>query len=312
MAARDDDVLAKSIPASRVAQLWSWLPAFRVVAETENLRAAAELLHVTPSALSRTIRVLEDNLQLTLFERHGRNLKLNPNGRLLLSRTRDAMRGIDEALQDLFETRFSGELRVSSVGVTTHFVLPALADLRATYPTLRAAHTGVPMPDVVPALTRGRVDVAFHESPVAASELELEKLAEVDSGVFCGRGHPLHSRRAVPLDEVLRHEFVAPPAVEGGPLHDGWPPELPRKVGVSVQSLGHGLDLCEAGRFLALLPVPLARDGMRQLTGPGVPPTSVYVLRRRALSDDDPVASLIALVREALAPWRPADDDASC
>ena len=45
--------------ASLVERIWNWLPAFRAVAETEHLPTASDLLHVTPSALSRTIRLLE-------------------------------------------------------------------------------------------------------------------------------------------------------------------------------------------------------------------------------------------------------------
>ena len=47
-----------------IANLWNWLPAFRAVAETGNLRLAAERLHVSPSALSRTVRLLEDEIEL--------------------------------------------------------------------------------------------------------------------------------------------------------------------------------------------------------------------------------------------------------
>ena len=46
----------------RLHRFWSWLPAFSAVAETQHLPSAALKLHVSPSALSRTIRLLEDDL----------------------------------------------------------------------------------------------------------------------------------------------------------------------------------------------------------------------------------------------------------
>jgi DNA-binding transcriptional LysR family regulator len=42
----------------RLNQIWSWLPAFRAVAETEHVHEAAQSLHLTPSTLSRAIHLL--------------------------------------------------------------------------------------------------------------------------------------------------------------------------------------------------------------------------------------------------------------
>lgn len=60
-----------------------YLAAFRVAAQTENLRAAAESLHLTHSAVSQQIRGLEAALGFEVFTRQGRRLVLNPAGRAL-------------------------------------------------------------------------------------------------------------------------------------------------------------------------------------------------------------------------------------
>lgn len=57
-----------------------YLAAFRAAAQTENLRAAAESLHLTHSAVSQQIRALETQLGFELFTRQGRRLALNPAG----------------------------------------------------------------------------------------------------------------------------------------------------------------------------------------------------------------------------------------
>src|SRR5512141_3217597 len=56
------------------------LTAFRAVAELANLRAAAEVLHLTHSAVSQQIKGLEEQLGFALFERRGRRVVLNPAG----------------------------------------------------------------------------------------------------------------------------------------------------------------------------------------------------------------------------------------
>ncbi|MFG6489137.1 LysR substrate-binding domain-containing protein [Roseateles sp. BYS78W] len=60
-----------------------YLAAFRAAAQTENLRAAAESLHLTHSAVSQQIRGLETQLGFELFARQGRRLTLNPAGQAL-------------------------------------------------------------------------------------------------------------------------------------------------------------------------------------------------------------------------------------
>jgi LysR family glycine cleavage system transcriptional activator len=60
-----------------------YLAAFRAAAQTENLRAAAESLYLTHSAVSQQIRGLETQIGFELFTRQGRRLVLNPAGRAL-------------------------------------------------------------------------------------------------------------------------------------------------------------------------------------------------------------------------------------
>ncbi len=75
------------------------LPAFRAVAEMQNLRAAAEVLHLTHSAVSQQIRGLEQQLGFMLFERRGRRLVLNPGGEALLHSVRGALAQLDDGVQ---------------------------------------------------------------------------------------------------------------------------------------------------------------------------------------------------------------------
>jgi LysR family glycine cleavage system transcriptional activator len=71
------------------------LVAFRAVAETQNLRAAAYALHLTHSAVSQQIRALEERLGFALFERRGRRVVLNRSGETLLRAVQSALARLD-------------------------------------------------------------------------------------------------------------------------------------------------------------------------------------------------------------------------
>jgi LysR family transcriptional regulator, glycine cleavage system transcriptional activator len=75
------------------------LSAFRAVAELQNLRAAAEVLHLTHSAVSQQIRGLEEQLGFDLFERRGRRVVLNPAGQALLRSVQSALTQLDDGMQ---------------------------------------------------------------------------------------------------------------------------------------------------------------------------------------------------------------------
>lgn len=60
------------------------LEAFVEVAKTTNFRAAAQALHVSQPALSRTVRIVEDLVGARLFDRDTRHVELTPAGRELL------------------------------------------------------------------------------------------------------------------------------------------------------------------------------------------------------------------------------------
>ena len=75
------------------------LTAFRAVGELQNLRAAADALHLTHSAVSQQIRGLEEQLGFALFDRRGRRVVLNPAGEALLRSVKSALSLLDDGVQ---------------------------------------------------------------------------------------------------------------------------------------------------------------------------------------------------------------------
>ena len=65
---------------------------FQKTAELEHLTKAAEELHIAQPALSRTIRGLEQELNVTLFEHQGRNIRLTRDGHILLKHAQNFLK----------------------------------------------------------------------------------------------------------------------------------------------------------------------------------------------------------------------------
>ena len=93
------------------------LRVFTVVARHDSLHAAAEELHLTPSAISKALKRLEEELGLPLFDRSTRQLVLNERGALLLDRARTLLDLEEQARIDLQGERAEMDCRIGGPAV---------------------------------------------------------------------------------------------------------------------------------------------------------------------------------------------------
>jgi DNA-binding transcriptional LysR family regulator len=279
----------------RVMQLWGWLPGFRAIAETEHLTRAAQQLHVTPPALSRTLRILEEDLGVSLFERQGRHLVLNPAGRRLLSSVRIAMRLVHDALQEVEGERQVG-LTVASSGVFTltgldETLLLLLESHPHVQPTVRTSVSEDPGAE----LLQGHLDLLFTSSPLYRDGLTTVTLTTSALAVFCGPSHPLYGRSELGRDDVLGHVFVAPPCDPAGRPIDGWPADWPRQVAIVADRQSLGLGLCLSGRMLAVLPEVVTRTHPQLWRLPlRIPGSTDLLAIHRVTTEPGPVEAAVA------------------
>lgn len=113
------------------------LPTFRVVAQLCNLRAAAEQLHLTHSAVSQQIRLLETQLGFVLFERRGRRVVLNAAGATLLSAVEAALTQLDDAVRAASANDTEHRLRITVLpSFAQHWLLPRMPRWRETHPDI--------------------------------------------------------------------------------------------------------------------------------------------------------------------------------
>ena len=267
--------------ARRVSRFWDWLPAFRAVAETEHLPSAAEALHVSPSALSRAIRLLEEDIGQPLFDRPVRSIALNAMGVRFLAAVRDAMRGIHSALELVEQSQHVGPVTVS---VPAHWaplvVLPVLRTLSDDYPELIPRLTTIPVSRVSSALRQGEIDLAIVDAPVSTEQLSCDLLREYSLGVYATRRHPLIRKSTVRWSDLSDTRFVV---VQDG--LDVWPAHRSRRVALRVSDVRTAVDACVHAGFVAMLPDVVAEGhGLRRLPLSLRSAVKLFMLHRPTLS----------------------------
>lgn len=113
------------------------LAVFLAIATHRSFRKASIDLRVTPSALSHSLRSIEDRLGLRLLNRTTRSVALTEAGDRLFQRLKPAFRDIDDALEDLntFRDRPVGKLRINAASTSAQLVLlPVVNRFVAAYP----------------------------------------------------------------------------------------------------------------------------------------------------------------------------------
>ncbi len=115
------------------------LPAFLAAARSQNLRATAEQLHLTHSAISQQMRHLEQQLGFELFQRRGRSLVLNPAGAALQRAVEAALATLEEGVR---AATLAAEGKTETVRLTVvpslaqRWLLPRMARWRERHPDI--------------------------------------------------------------------------------------------------------------------------------------------------------------------------------
>jgi len=199
---------AESQPAvSRLRLNLRQLEVFVATARAGSTRAAAERVARSQSAASAALAELEAAVGAPLFDRVGRRLVLNENGRTLLPR---AAAMIDDAteLQHLFSGEHAVPLRVAASFTIGEYLLPQrVAQWKAAHPgshlRMRVSNTD----DVIDAVARHDADIGFVEGARTHPDLLMRPWLSDELVVFAAATHPLAARR-VNVDELRSASWV--------------------------------------------------------------------------------------------------------
>ncbi|AUG99549.1 LysR family transcriptional regulator [Pectobacteriaceae bacterium C52] len=188
---------------------------FMAVATTGSLRKAAEVLHVSSSAINRQILMAEEKMETPLFERLPSGLRLTSAGELLYS---DLHRWKKEYA--LTRQRFDelqglkrGHVSVAMVAALSEGVLiQALAEISRQYPHLTFnLHTDESYA-INSLVAESEVDIGILLDPLEGQGIEVRAFTEIPIGVVMRPEHPLASQTDVTLSQLVSYRQLLPAA----------------------------------------------------------------------------------------------------
>lgn len=166
---------------------------FVAVAERQHLTQAADSLALTPSAVSASIRALEERYGTPLFDRVGRRIEVNAAGRIFVEEARATLAraaAAERALVELGELQ-RGELAIHASQTIASYWLPQrLLDFYARYPRIVLRLEIGNSETVAQAVQAGEADLGLVEGNVAGEGLVAEVVGQDTMAVVVAPSHP--------------------------------------------------------------------------------------------------------------------------
>lgn len=227
---------------------------FCVIFETGNLRKAADLLSISHSGLSKSMKILEMEVGFPLFHASGRGIVVSDEGNRLYKHSKLILSQVESLLG--LEPQETKVLRLGSFEVfTTYFMGPLLSEY--------LVGTEVEVHELVPgrleeALLFNKIDLGITYEPVPRKGIEYIKVASLLMGAFALKDH----FKNLELDEI---PFIVPVTpLEGAPSgikgRDAWPDEkIKRNIRYRVELLATGLEIARRGLGAVFIPKFLAK-----------------------------------------------------
>lgn len=195
---------------------WQHLTYFKQIAESGQLTKAAEELHISASALSRSITTLESEIGVTLFDKQGRSLLLNRFGQVFYDYVKNATNEIANGIntiQDMANIT-SGCVRVSSIfSVGTSFIPDLLASFygRSSNKDIRIELSQRTTSQILLDITNGQLDIAFcgeFDRKNQFSNINREAIYNEEMMLIVPESHRLASKTSVSFNDIRDEVFI--------------------------------------------------------------------------------------------------------
>lgn len=248
---------------------WNLLHTFLVIVEERSITRAADRLLVRQPSVSAALQRLEETLGGQLVQRDSRRFVLTKRGELLYKECVDIYRSVARIGDKLSEEHdeLTGLVRIQ---VVTHVVLPALdralTRLNRKHPSVAVRIDVANSHDIVRSVSQKLSPFGVCLLPNPLAGLSCRRLLREEFGILCGRDHPLHGRRDVPLHDLVEEPFVALACGQDGALEPMV--ALREGAGLGSRTVGTSPNLEEVARMIAagmgigILPLASVQDAV--------------------------------------------------
>lgn len=231
------------------------LKQFRVLAQTQNTVEASGILDISQPALTKAVQRLEIELGANLFDRIGRKLLLNENGKAVLATADDVLQNMADMMLDLRSGVPENALRICSQMTSfATYLVPRFLETQPScvvYPQTRCEKYYESY------LLCGAYDVAITTSPIDNPELESIALGQDYVWITVPKDHRLAGKRVLTMDDLVGETFICVESLPMAPLCQVFQDRLMQpEYGTTILwqgSIAASLEAAKRTKYLSLL-----------------------------------------------------------
>ncbi|MBI4446069.1 MAG: LysR family transcriptional regulator [Acidobacteria bacterium] len=187
------------------------LEMFQAIVETGSFTRAGEKLYVSQSAISRQIKLLEDELGDQIFKRINKKIYLTPAGEVLLQHSRrifNEVRLMVSAIADMTQTP-RGTLRMAGgMSVCTYLFPRLLKEYQSRYPDIEVTIATGTNDEILRLLRANQTDLALLSLPCLDDDLEVQPALSEEMVLVTECDHPLARKKEVRFQDLIPYTFI--------------------------------------------------------------------------------------------------------
>ncbi|MEK4298818.1 LysR substrate-binding domain-containing protein [Oceanobacillus sp. FSL W8-0428] len=184
---------------------------FKEVAKHKSITKAAQQIHISQPALSKSIKALEEELEAILIIRTNKKIDLTDAGNMVLEYTKEITGLVDEmklTLNDL--TNFSvGQLNIGLPPFIGSLFFPkVMKNFHRSYPNIKLDITEYGGARVVKSVEEGEFELGVAVLPIDEQIFDVYPIVEEEMKLIVHKNHPLASFKEVDVKDLRDEEFI--------------------------------------------------------------------------------------------------------
>lgn len=185
------------------------LEVFLATAHFQNISKAADSLAMSQSAASSALKELEQQFDILLFDRVGKRLQLNEQGRLIRSRAEALLAQAREVEQALMQHKDAGPVKVgATLTIGNYLAVSILTQLLKDQPDAEVSLGVANTQQIMMQLLNYDIDIGMIEGEIQHPELDIIPWRKDDLCVFCSPNHPLAKQANLNDTDLINNKWV--------------------------------------------------------------------------------------------------------
>jgi DNA-binding transcriptional LysR family regulator len=187
------------------------IQAFQVLSKTGSFTETAKTLHLSQSAISHSMKALEQNVGCRLIDRIGKRALLNQAGEQFLIRVESILQEMSEARAELRQLGQwgHGRLRVSATPTACQYLLPSvLREFKESFPKCAILIEPGDTPQAIDLLRQNHVDLTLALEPDVEERITFRPLFSDELKFIVSPLHPWAKTGHVPREEISRQNYI--------------------------------------------------------------------------------------------------------